>query len=107
MPQACPYSLAGMAQMASSDNSSLLQHDFMDAAELQVEVYSDVSGSWGCVASWAAQWFQLSWKEVAGAKEWGIMTKVMLPIVVTAAVLGSQWKGLTIMAPWHSAFRVV
>ncbi len=70
------------------------------------EVVSDASGSWGCGAEWSGKWFQLSWNEAQNAKEWSIMPKELLPIVIAAVVWGEQWKGSTIKA-WCDNSAVV
>ncbi len=57
---------------------------------------SDASGSWGCGAAWETSWFQLDWESWKGVKDWSIMPKEMLPIVIAAAVWGPQWKGITV-----------
>ena len=55
---------------------------------------TDASGSWGCGA-WSGQdWFQFQWFEPISS--YNIMVKELLPIVLAAAVWGSQWKGLTV-----------
>lgn len=56
-------------------------------AQATVEFTSDASGSWGCGAVWAPQWFQHPWNDT-----WqgiGIAAKELLPIVM--AVWGPQW----------------
>ncbi len=68
------------------------------AKEPQVVLTTDASGRWGCGAVCGNKWFQLNWERAAAAKEWSIMPKELLPIVVAAAVWGRQWRGLTILA---------
>ncbi len=52
-------------------------------------VTSDASGGWGCGAF--CKWFMLQWLES------GIITvKELVPIVIAAAVWGSEWKGKTV-----------
>ena len=58
----------------------------------EVVLTSDASGSWGCGAfTSAGEWFQLelpsSWDGV------NITIKELLPIVIGAALWGSQWQG--------------
>ncbi len=59
---------------------------------------SDASGSWGCGATWKGKWFQIEWSEATEAKDWSIMPKELLPIVVAAAVWGKHWKGSVVKA---------
>ena len=55
----------------------------------EVVVTSDASGSWGCGAFWATQWFQLQWPD--NMPKLHITAKELIPIVVSAAVWGKQW----------------
>ena len=51
-------------------------------------IYTDVSGSWGCGGFFHEKWFQFAW-----TAEWskiGIMTKELLPIVISCAVWGPK-----------------
>ena len=62
---------------------------------LQVVLTSDASGSWGCgTFTLAGEWFQLelpsSWDGV------NITIKELLPIVIGAALWGSQWQGMCV-----------
>ena len=59
-------------------------------------ITSDTSGSWGCGAfdHTSSQWFQYPWKEA-----WlpvNIAVKELLPIVISAALWGSKYKGCTV-----------
>ena len=59
-------------------------------------ITSDASGSWGCGAfdHTSGQWFQYPWKEA-----WlpvNIAVKELLPIVISAALWGSRYKGCTV-----------
>ena len=49
-------------------------------------------GNWGCGAVCGAKWFQVSWERAVNMKEWNIMAKEMLPIVMAAAVWGCRWQ---------------
>ena len=53
-------------------------------------LYTDASGSWGCGASWNQHWFQLKWDE--RSQSLPITVKEMLPIVISAAIWGPQWR---------------
>ncbi len=70
------------------------------------ELVSDASGSWGCGAEWKGKWFQLSWETAQSAREWSIMPKEMLPIVIAAIVWGEQWEGSSVLA-WCDNSAVV
>ena len=55
-------------------------------------VVSDASGSWGCGAYYAQEWFQLEWASstLAGAS---IAVQELIPLVVAVALWGSDWRG--------------
>ena len=55
---------------------------------------TDASGSWGCGAWSGQERFQFQWVEPISS--YNITIKELLPIVLAAAVWGSQWKGLTV-----------
>ena len=68
----------------------------------QVVMTSDASGSWGCGAYLSSgEWFQLelpsSWDGIH------ITMKELLPIVIGAAVWGSQWKGVSVLCRCDNA----
>ena len=44
-----------------------------------------------------AQWFQESWERAVNMKEWNIMAKKTLPIVMAAAVWRRCWQGQTVL----------
>ena len=72
----------------------------------QVVLTSDASGSWGCGAfTSAGEWFQLelpsSWDGIH------ITIKELLPIVIGAAVWGSQWRGMSVRCLCDNAAVVV
>ena len=55
------------------------------------EILTDASGSWGCGAVFGTQWMQLAW-----CNEWSrtdIMTKELVPIVLSCAVWGPLLSG--------------
>ena len=62
------------------------------------EVVSDASGSWGCGATFAQKWFQLSWLGCGTTQDWGITAKELLPIVLAAAVWGQEWTGRAVLS---------
>ena len=59
-------------------------------------ITSDASGKWGCGAFYTRQWFQFPWP--AAWAEVHITVKELLPIVMSCAMWGHQWKGETVMA---------
>ncbi len=67
-----------------------------EADQPQIELVSDASGSWGCGAWWNSRWFQLCWESAPATREWSIMPKEMLPIVVALVIWGNEWKGSTV-----------
>lgn len=64
----------------------------------QETMLSDASGNRGCGATWNGRWFQLSWNEAKGAREWSIVPKELLPIVVAAVVWKKHWRCKVIRA---------
>lgn len=56
-----------------------------------ITVYSDASGSWGCGALWQLNWFNLPWS--SHLQDCSIAVKELVPVVIAAALYGSQWKG--------------
>ena len=58
---------------------------------VDITVYSDVSGSWGCGALWNLHWFNFQWPD--HLKEWSIAVKELFQVVVAAALYGPQWSG--------------
>ena len=65
-------------------------------------VTSDASGSWGCGAYCNHQWFQLAWPDESTAKQ-AITLKELAPIVLAAAVWGSQWRSSTVLCRTDNA----
>ena len=61
----------------------------------ECDVVSDTSGSWGGGAVFRRQWFQLEWAGLGTTQGYGVMAK---PIIVAAAVWGSEWDGKTVRA---------
>ena len=51
-------------------------------------IYTDASGSWGCGGFFREKWLQFAW--TAEWSEIGIMTKELLPIVISCAVWGPK-----------------
>ena len=62
----------------------------------ETTVTSDASGSWGCGAWHKQNWFQLPWDD-ATVKLY-IAVKELLPIVISSAIWGDQWKGHKVQA---------
>ena len=58
---------------------------------VDITVYSDASGSWGCGAWWNLHWFNFQWPD--RFREWSIAVKELFPVVVAAALYGPQWSG--------------
>ena len=52
---------------------------------------SDASGGWGCGAFYQGKWFQLPWNEPV--RQYHITVKELIPIVVAAALWGTDWTG--------------
>lgn len=66
--------------------------------EGDISIVSDASGSWGSGAIFGQDWFQLQWAGLGAIGSQNITIKELLPIVVAAALWGSQWAGKTIQA---------
>ena len=58
---------------------------------VDITVYSDASGSWGCGALWNLHWFNFQWPD--HLKEWSIIVKELFLVVVVVALYGPQWRG--------------
>ena len=58
-----------------------------------VEMWSDASGSWGGGALWDHRWCQIAWSDWPSFAGAAIAPKELLPIVVAAALWGSEWTG--------------
>ena len=58
---------------------------------LDITVYSDASGGWGCGAFADELWFQLEWP--LQVKDFSIAIKELIPVVVSAALFGKAWSG--------------
>ena len=56
-----------------------------------ITVYSDASGSWGCGALWQQKCFNLPWS--VQLQTCSTAVKELVPVVVAAALYGSQWRG--------------
>ena len=67
----------------------------------QITLTSDASGGWGCGAYCGLEWFQLRWS--GPTKEFNITVKELIPIVIAAALWGSQWAGSTVKARCDNA----
>ena len=61
-----------------------------------VTLTSNASGKWGCGAFWEQGWFQLAWADTTCRKDSNIATKELIPIMMAAAMWGSQWQGQAI-----------
>ena len=67
----------------------------MPPAAPEIYLLSDAFGSWGCAAIWNFHWLQIQWPDQWSAAY--IAIKEMLPIIVTAAVWGSQWASQSVL----------
>ena len=56
-----------------------------------IELASDASGSWGCGAWCGTKWFQYPWN--VSVMRLDITVKELVPIVIAAAIWGSEWRG--------------
>lgn len=61
-----------------------------------VDVWSDVSGSWGCGAFWRSLWLQVPWVTGQPIAEASIAAKELLPILLAGLVWGEMWRGCTV-----------
>ena len=59
--------------------------------QVQLQVYSDASGSWGCAAVQDHHWLQLKW--TPKFQHLSIAIKELIPVVLAAATFGYQWSG--------------
>ena len=59
-------------------------------------ISTDASGSWGCGAFCGGKWFHLRWPPSLQRSH--ITVKELVPIVLAAAVWGSEWVGQNVMA---------
>ena len=80
--------------LASWNGSSMLFP--IKAANPDVHVWSDASGSWGAAAWCQGAWFQVTWQDFPQFEGVSIAAKELLPIVVGAAAWGSKWEGKTV-----------
>ncbi len=71
-------------------NGTAMMCSVVATEQAQIVLVTDASGSWGCGTAWNEKWFQLSWSKAEEVREWSIMPKELLPIVVAAAVWGPQ-----------------
>ena len=55
------------------------------------QVYSDVSGSWGCGAYQDPYWIQLEW--TPQLLQLPIAVKEVMPVILATATFGHQWSG--------------
>ena len=60
-------------------------------SRVQLQVYSDASGSWGCAAVQDHLWLQLKW--TPKLQHLSIAIKELIPVVLAAATFGNQWSG--------------
>ena len=89
----CRADLAWWATFAQVWNGVAIFPPLRQGASL----VSDASGSWGCGAYVQEdyQWFQVAWP--SSWKSVNIAVKELLPIVVSAAVWGESWRGLSVI----------
>ena len=65
-----------------------------DAGSREILVFTDASGLWGFGAVWNQLWLQLEWAGIL--QDAHIATKELTPIMLAAAIWGSQWKGRSV-----------
>ena len=70
----------------SAWNGRSFLHVIAQQVPTDCSIYTDASGSWGCGGFFRDKWFQYAW--TAEWLEIGIMTKELLPIVISCAVWG-------------------
>ena len=61
----------------------------------ELEMTSDVSGSWGWAAVFGERWLQLKWPPPC--LKYQIMVKELVPIVLATALWGRNWTSKTVM----------
>ena len=66
------------------------------------EIWMDVSGSFGCGAVWGKRWLQAEWSKTyaEAPQEWGedgITLKELVPIIMSCAIWGPQWRQSSIL----------
>ena len=59
--------------------------------QVQLQVYSDALGSWGCSAVQDHHWLQLKW--TPKFQHLSIAIKELIPVVLATATFGYQWSG--------------
>ena len=62
---------------------------------LDVHLFSDASGSFGCGAWWGQSWLRVAWTRSMG--EWSIARKELFPIVLAVMLWGKAWKSGVIL----------
>ena len=62
---------------------------------VDLSVYSDASGSWGCGAFGAPNWLSLKW--CSRLQPLPIATKELIPVILAAAIWGRYWKGKIVL----------
>ena len=70
----------------SAWNGRSFLHVISQQVPTDCSIYTNASGSWGCGGIFRDKWFQYAW--TAEWLEIGIMTKELLPIVISCAVWG-------------------
>jgi hypothetical protein len=85
--------IAWWKAFASQWNGTSMLYNYQ-RANLQIHIYSNASGSWGCGAYAGKNWFQLQWP--ADLPECHISVKEMVPVVAAAVVWGTSWQGLSV-----------
>ena len=62
--------------------------------QADITLASNVSGSWGCDAFWKSKWFHFPWPSSLHGLP--IATKVLVPVVMAAALFVHEWRGLLV-----------
>jgi len=61
----------------------------------QVHIFTDASGSWGCAAWHADEWFQVKWD--SRSQPLSIAEKEFIPIILACQVWGASWGGFQVI----------
>ena len=76
-----------------------------DRKNCDIAVISDAPGKWSYGAFCNVKWFQLWWPDTI--QETHITFKELVPVVLSAAVWGSDWRGRNVMSYCNNAALVV
>lgn len=71
--------------------SGIGTQQFLLLQEPSHHLHTDASGSWGCGAWFSTNWFALSWQGLPRLES--ITLKELFPVILAAALWGSEWRG--------------